>query len=217
MSSNHHGNKSWDTKSVWIFDLDGTMVDSMSHFADIASRVLQEYYHVSPEIAREQYRQTSGLPFVAQVEQLFPNHPRNAAAVHAYETAKELHYFMQPLFPDARAMLAALQQRNCIVAISSNNRQELIEGYLAQHQLHPDIVCGWTPHFAKGPDHFAHIAANTKHPSSAMVFVGDSLKDAATAASEGIDFVARVGTFTAEEFHAAHPHVAVVQQLTELL
>lgn len=209
--------QSWHDKTVWVFDFDGTLVDSMTHFADLAARVIAQYYGTAEAIAREQYRQTSGWPFVEQIERLYPGDPQNTTAVAAFESAKTASYFDRPLFPETRATIETLRARGCCVAISSNNIQSLVEAYCRAHALPVDIVCGWTPTFCKGPAHFTHIAAATDRSTDHFIFVGDSLKDARTAATYGIPFVARAGTFSAAEFQAQHPTVPVVHSLTELL
>lgn len=207
----------WFRKTVWVFDFDGTLVDSMTHFADLASDVIHHHYGTAFAEAREQYRQTSGLPFVEQIARLYPGDARNAAAVAAFETRKAATYFDCPLFPDVRTALHTLRHRDCCVAISSNNAQALVEQYLAAHELPVDIVCGWAPNFAKGRAHFAHIVTITEQTAAEILFIGDSLKDAREAAEHGIDFVGRAGTFTADEFRADYPALPVVRSLTELV
>lgn len=203
--------------AVWVFDFDGTLVDSMTYFADLAAQVIAQYYGTPEATAREQYRQTSGWPFVEQIERLYPGDPRNARAVATFEMAKAANYVDHPLFPETRTTVEALRAQGCCIAVSSNNLQALVESYCRTHNLRVDIVCGWTPTSCKGLAHFAHIAAATDRSTDQLIFVGDSLKDARTAATHGIPFVARAGTFSAAEFQAQHPAVPVVHSLTELL
>ncbi|MBI4365592.1 MAG: HAD family hydrolase [Deltaproteobacteria bacterium] len=205
----------WAHKDVWIFDFDGTLVDSMTHFTDLAERIIHEHLDVPPVRARELYRTTSGLPFIDQMEQCFPGDARNPAAVAAFEGAKRTTYLRQPLFPDTREALEVLRDRGRQVVISSNNSQALVEAYCRTHQLPARIVCGWRPGFAKGPAHFAHIAAVSGKDPAVMLFIGDSLKDAERARVHGLDFVARAGTFTAREFQTHFPSVPVVHSLLE--
>lgn len=204
-------------KTLWIFDFDGTLVDSMTHFTDLASTVMTQYYDMPERLAREQYRQTSGLPFHVQMEQLFPGDARNTVAVTAYETAKAADYLTMPPFPDVGPALDALRARGATIAVSSNNFQHLVEAYVAHHRLPADWVCGWRPDFAKGPAHFAYLLTATGHSREATCFVGDSLKDVRMAQAFGIDCVARIGTFTHEELRAADPDVHCVTTLGALV
>lgn len=208
---------SWYLKSLWIFDFDGTLVDSMGHFADLATDVIHDLYGTPRGIAREQYRQTSGLPFIEQVERIFPGDPRNRRAVVEYETAKAENYLEKKPFPEARYVLTELRERDCTVAISSNNMPHLVEAYCAEYEMPADIICGWSPGFAKGRAHFDHILSGNGRNLVVSVFVGDSLRDAGEAASFGMDFIARSGTFTADEMRERDPFMPVVDSLSELL
>ncbi|MBI2345390.1 MAG: HAD hydrolase-like protein [Deltaproteobacteria bacterium] len=204
-------------KSTWIFDFDGTLVDSMRQLTELAATILTRYYGTPDEEAREQYRQTSGLPFVQQVARLHPDRPENEAAVTEFERTKAERYLDRPLYPEVPSALCTLRSRGGWIAVSSSNGQSLVETYCARHNLPIDCICGWRPAFTKGAVHFGHILRQSSQPREAALFVGDSLRDAREATDHGIDFVARAGTFAAEEFHAVRADIPVIHSLTELL
>ena len=77
------------SKKVVVFDFDGTVVDSMDSFADIAADVMPRYYSISGEEAKRLYLETSGIPFFQQLEQLFPNNENNDKAAHDFEETKK--------------------------------------------------------------------------------------------------------------------------------
>lgn len=206
-----------NTTRVWIFDMDGTLVDSMGHFADLAGEVIHRHYGAPQATAREQYRQTSGLPFAEQLESLYPGNGTNPTAVTAFETAKAARYLTMTPFPEVPQVLGRLRERGCVVAVSSNNFQSLVETYATTHALPIDIVCGWRPGFAKGASHFLHVARVSGHDLASAAFVGDSLNDVSKAKAAGLDFIARTGTFAAAEFHTYDPTLPVIHSLEELL
>ena len=63
---------------VLLCDLDGTLIDSMPILADVATEVMEERFGTPRVLARELYLATCGLPFVKQLEEIFPEDPRNA-------------------------------------------------------------------------------------------------------------------------------------------
>src|SRR6478735_5503822 len=73
---------------VLLCDLDGTLIDSMPTLADLATEVMESTYGTPRMLARELYLATCGLPFVKQLEEIYPGDPRNAGASDAFEAAK---------------------------------------------------------------------------------------------------------------------------------
>lgn len=207
----------WPDKTVWIFDFDGTLLDSMTAFRQIGGRVLARFYDLSETTGEELYRQTSGLPFVQQLATLFPEHPHNALAVDAFENEKRAYYHQAAPFPETRDALAALKRRGHFVAISSNNFQAMVEEMVDQLALPVDLVCGFQDGFGKGHAHFMRVQQASGAQPEQMLFVGDSLHDARLAKHCGIDFAGRAGTFANEEFVTHFPDLPVVASLLELL
>lgn len=205
-------------KSVCVFDFDGTLVDSMGGFADLAGELISDSYDLSRGEAREAYLRTSGLPFFQQLEVLFPADARNAPIAAAFEARKQDGYFVRPFFEDVPPAIAGLQEQGLRAVVSSNNGQELVEAYLERRpEARFDLVLGFKDGFSKGKAHFEKVLAHFGLEASDMLFVGDSLHDAQQALEFGVDFVGRVGTFRKEQFQKVHPRAATVRGLDELM
>ncbi|MBI4211451.1 MAG: HAD family hydrolase [Deltaproteobacteria bacterium] len=205
-----------ETKKVVVFDLDGTLIDSMEDFADVASNVMPRFYPVSRETARQMYLDTSGKPFHHQLETLFPGHPSNADAAKAFEKEKKNNYLDKQLFQGAREMISHLRSKNIKVVVSSNNFQALVDQILDVRGIECDLVLGYQPNFEKGEPHFCKITETLQAERSEITFVGDSLHDAERAQAAGIDFIGKEGTFSSSDFQRRFPRVQVISDLTEL-
>jgi len=199
-----------------IFDFDGTLVDSMSAFADIAARVMPKRLPIDTATARKLYLETSGLPFFQQLEAIFPGDPANAATADEYEQAKLEGYFTEPLFDDAAETVAHLRTSGARTVVSSNNFQCLVNAFLWRHDINFDMVLGFTPGFDKGAPHFRYVEGAYRLPRHRLTFVGDSIKDGERARDYGIEFIGKAGTFTRAEFHAKLPGARVIEHLAEL-
>ncbi|HEX5033568.1 MAG TPA: HAD hydrolase-like protein, partial [bacterium] len=115
------------SKSVCVFDFDGTLVDSMSGFADLAAELMAEQFGLDRETARQDYLRTSGLPFFQQMETLRPGDSRNAEVAGRFEAAKQADYFERPYFSEVPAAIDELQEHGIRAVVSSNNGQEIVE------------------------------------------------------------------------------------------
>ncbi|MFH0800559.1 MAG: HAD hydrolase-like protein [Pseudomonadota bacterium] len=204
------------TSDVLVFDFDGTLVNSMEAFADIAAEVMPRRLPVDSAEARRLYLETSGLPFFQQLEALFPGDPANAATAQEFEKTKLAGYFREPLFEDAPETLAYLKGRGIRMAISSNNFQELVERYVNNAGLEFDMVMGFKENFEKGEDHFAAVERKFCVDRSSIAFVGDSIKDGERARDSGITFIGKEGTFTRHQFIEKFGDVKVIANLSEL-
>jgi phosphoglycolate phosphatase len=202
---------------VWIFDFDGTLVDSMGDLQRHAETTMMRFFDVPREQAAQSYRRTSGRPFAKQMEILFPRHPAQSEAIEAFEAIKDNYATWAVPFPEVSETIATLRRRGDFVAISSNNFRHHVEACLTAHAIAVDTVCGWNGTVGKGANHLAEIATASASPATTSCFVGDSLHDAELAHRFDLDFIGRTGTFSAAEFTAAFPSCTVIASLRELL
>jgi len=206
----------YSKKKVCVFDFDGTLVDSMGAFADIAADVMETHYRMPFDHARRRYLQTSGIPFFQQLDVIFPDGPNNSTLADEFEQRKLDGFFAEPYFPDVIETLEYLRTRQIATVVSSNNFQYNVDEFVAHNPAPFDHVLGFKEGFAKGRDHFCYLMKAESIDSGDIVFVGDSLKDGERALDSGVSFVGRTGTFGRDEFIQQFPSIAVVDSLLEL-
>lgn len=200
-----------------VFDLDGTLVDSMGDFTQVASQVLARHFGTTPEQSIADYRRTSGLPFVQQVGVLYPGHKNTDQAVNEFETLKLRQYDLAPLFPDVSAVFKELKQRGIKIAVSSNNHEHNVNGKVASVGLELDAVLGYRDGFSKGREHFDFLKSCYNLEPGELFFVGDSLHDCKMAHASEVPFAARLGTFLKDDFARLGLPFHAISNLTELL
>jgi phosphoglycolate phosphatase-like HAD superfamily hydrolase len=181
--------KSNQRPQLFVFDFDGTLVDTMQGFADIAADVMAKTHGVEFGWAREQYLDTSGVPFFQQLERIFPTHHQNTGAAAEFEERKLEGFFSERFDDDVRSTLTELQAAGFGVAVSSNNFQHLLDEFVARESISFSIVLGARENFFKGKDHFQHIEKQLGVGPHEIIFVGDSLMDAQRAHESGVRFV----------------------------
>lgn len=212
--------KKFDPKLI-CFDLDGTLVDTMQLYADVAAELLSARYEIDQAEARSQYLATCGLPFVRQVDLIVGKNPnRNSETVEIFEEKKLEATKDVRMASDDRAVLEALVKKGYLLAISSNNTQENVDRFIRQEKLQ-DLIQTYGLGFisgrhGKGEEHFSLLSEVTDTPRDRMLFVADGLKDAEIAQKCRVDFVGKLGTFRREDFEARGVS-CVVTHLKELL
>ncbi len=199
-----------------VFDFDGTLVDTMGEYADIAAAVMVEYYGADRSWAREKYMETSGVPFLQQLGVIYPGDDRNPQASEAFEHRKNVFFETFHVPDGTRRLVADLRARGYAVGVSSNNFQASLDRFVERERLSFSLVMGFREGFRKGEQHLRHAMEKTGCAMEEILLVGDSFHDAAVAAGNGIGFVARVGTFSVEAWKDKYPHVVAIGDLQEL-
>ena len=203
---------------AFLFDFDGTLVDTMSDFADIAGKVINEFHpEICYEKARMKYLETSGLPFFQQLEIILPGNLTNLQKAEIFEESKKENFFRNNFSDDVKNTITTLKKRGFIVGVSSNNYQQLIDEFIQQENLEFDVVMGYREGFEKGSNHFEYIMNLFSISRERLTFVGDSLKDAEKAAVNQIRFVGVCGIFSRKDFQKSDMGIITVENLTELL
>lgn len=204
------------TPKVLLCDLDGTLIDSMPTLGDLATDVMGEVYGTPRVLARELYVATCGLPFIRQLESIFPGDARNRGASDLFEGRKPERCDQIRMAPDVERALTELKGRGVAIVVSSNNGVQNVATFARNAGFAFDLVLGFGDGLAKGKPHIDRAAATFGVSRSEMLFVGDSLHDGEVAEAEGIPFVGLAGTFSYERFTLRFPHLPVMRRFAEL-
>jgi len=203
---------------AYLFDFDGTLVNTMSGFADIAARVINRFNPEIPvEKARARYLETSGNPFFQQLEIITPGDPANREKARIFEETKIEGFFNSTFTSDVRETINELRARGHIAGIASNNFQELIDRFVENEKLDFDIILGFRKGFEKGRAHFDYVREKFNLEKEDITFVGDSLKDAEKAFAYGLKFVGICGTFKRDDFLKIREDIVTIENIKELL
>lgn len=202
---------------VLLCDLDGTLIDTMPVLADLATEVMVGMYGIPRPLARELYLATCGLPFIAQLEDIFPGDSRNSTASELFEASKPARCNGARMPADTLAALLDLRARGVRIAVSSNNGRANVEAFAGNAAFQFDLVMGYGNGLSKGRPHVQMVERAFGVGRGEMLFIGDSLHDGEIALTEGLPFVGLAGTFSKESFLLRFPGAPVVYRFAELL
>ena len=210
---------SYPPPEMVLFDLDGTLVDTMFAFADLAAELMARDHGDEFDRARARYLGTSGVPFAHQLEIIHPGDSRNAAVSVEFERRKRALCERAPMGPRTVAALEALRALGVKLVLSSNTGQQFVDEFVAREGFAFDLALGFDADagLAKGRPHFERAATVLGVPAERAWFVGDSLKDGELARACGLTFFGRVGTFRAEDFEQHTPGTHTIGHVEELV
>ncbi len=211
-----HSLASLSTPRVLLCDLDGTLIDSMPTLADLATDVMGEIYGTPRVLARELYVATCGLPFIKQLDSIFPGDSRNRRASDLFEGRKPDRCNQIRMPVEVERTLTLLKSRGVAIVVSSNNGVENVATFARNAGFDFDLALGFGGGLAKGRPHIERAEARFDIDRSKMLFVGDSLHDGEVAEAEGIPFVGLAGTFSFERFSLRFPHFPIMRRFGEL-
>lgn len=180
------------TRAV-IFDLDGTLLDSLADIADAMNRVLAGLG--MPEHPRQAYRYMVGEGMATLVNRALPPERRNPDTQATALTAMREEYGRnwrnqtRP-YPQIPELLNELERRGITLAVLSNKPEEFtiqaVQQLLAPHQF--AIVRGARPDTPRKPDPTGALALanHLALPVAEVLYVGDSGIDMQTAKGAGM-------------------------------
>jgi phosphoglycolate phosphatase len=199
-----------------LFDLDGTLVDTMGEFADLAAEVMSARYGLARRNARKLYLQTSGVPFCQQLEVIFGACETNAVAADEFERRKHAIASAASMDEATRLALETLRARGVRLVVSSNGMQEHVDHFAARADGLFNLALGFGNGLGKGEPHIAEVIDRLGVSRAHLAFVGDSIRDGELAQSSGIRFIGRAGTFTRAEMQARFPEAPIVDHVAEI-
>lgn len=169
---------------VVAFDLDGTILDSIGRISQVAADVMFKAFGTPLEEARIHYLATTGMPFEAQLAQLYPEAPaaERATTARVFHTRKinEAYGAAEP-FPDVPRVLRRLSQAGWTLVISTGAEKEMADLILEREGLRywfEDVLGSGQ---GTKREHLAEYAR--RYPGRPLFLVGDSRFDMEAASS----------------------------------
>lgn len=206
-----------------IFDLDGTLLDSLDDLADSVNFALAHYG--LPQRSLDEVRSLLGNGVKALVRGALPEASDEDAFKAVYESfhANYLVHCMDKTrpYPGVLAALQRLRAEGYALAIVSNKLDEMVQRLSRRFFAScVDVAVGERPGIRRkpSPDGVRAVAEQLECPPGSIVYVGDSEVDIATAANAGVPCLSVLWGFRSREYLeqcAARHFVATPDELPE--
>mgnify|MGYP003381958011 CR=1 FL=1 len=207
-----------------IFDLDGTLLDTLEDIADSANAALTERGHAVHPVDAYRYFVGDGAPTL--MHRILPEGARTAteeaALLVRYKEIYAVRWNIKTAsYAGISGMLAALSARGLRLAVLSNKPHdataECVAGFL--NDIRFDIVQGQTAEFPKKPDPTGALAIARRFgvAASDCLYVGDTATDMQTAVRAGMIPVGALWGFRTADELTAHGARRLVSHPSELI
>ena len=180
-------------RGVVAFDLDGTLLDDLALISAVAASVLTQAFGTPEEEARIHYLATTGMPFEAQLAQLYPEAPpalRSSTARTFHQRKVTEAYAHAHPFAEVPKLLKVLHREHWTLVVTTGAETEMAELLLEREGLRYwfDEVLGSADGTKR--EHLAEY--RRRYPDVPMFLVGDSRFDMEAALSvPGVTPIAR--------------------------
>lgn len=211
------------TYSTYIFDLDGTLLDTLHDLASSVNYALQT--HGMPTHSVDAIRGFVGNGVRLLMERAVPDGAQNPQFEAAFATFRQ-HYMQHSLdttcpYPGIAEMLHQLKQRGCRLAVVSNKMMAATQD-LVRH-FFPEIEVAIGEHEAEGirkkpaPDTVFQALRQLGVGKEQAVYVGDSDVDLQTARNSGLPCISVLWGFRSRDFLLHHGATTFITHPSELL
>ena len=170
-------------RGVVLFDMDGTLIDSIGLISHVAADVLHRAFGTPGDEARIHYLATTGMPFEAQLAQLYPEVPKEerlaTARLFHHRKVQEAYAHAFP-FPDVPRMLRRLSSAGWTLVISTGAEREMADLILEREGIRywfEDVLGS-----GQGTKREHLTEYGRRYPGAPRYLVGDSRFDMEAAA-----------------------------------
>jgi len=217
-----------------IFDLDGTLIDSMQIHSVVFAEILAEM-GVNKDASRAHYLATSGEPlkdqFLGMLKEKEPNWQGDLdKLVEQFDQQLNAHAKSSSakadsmIYKDVMTCIPVLKQAGYILIVSSSGSPELVKGKLQRIGMLDqfELVLGSddSQGLVKGDSHFNLIKnkyhLKDKELKANAAFVGDGVYDIQIAKQAGLISISRIGTNDERTLEDANPDY-IIETLHDLV
>lgn len=193
-------------KTLVIFDLDGTLLNTIGDLAASCDEILRRRNMATYSL--DEYRAFIGNGVVRLVERVIPEELRNEEFIAELRKEFVTYYYENidthtVVYPQIMWLLEELKKRDIAVAVASNKFQDGVRKLVAKFfpKVRFETVLGQRPNIPlkPNPQIIRDIMLSTSYSADKILYVGDSGIDMETAKAAGVESVGVTWGFRSRE------------------
>ncbi|MCW8310450.1 MULTISPECIES: HAD family hydrolase [Sphingobacterium] len=207
-----------------IFDLDGTLLDTLQDLGDSCNTILQQYGYPVHELSA--YKKFVGNGVQKLIERALPEQARIESTITTLLSAFKRYYENKPVshtqpYTGIVPLLERLRSLGYLISVASNKYHEAVIPLMAQYfpNISFDLILGHRTGRPAKPD--PDIVLDTLHTLNIAkkdcYYVGDSSVDMDTAANAGVTAIGVTWGFREEDELRQHGADYIIHQPQQLL
>jgi pyrophosphatase PpaX len=198
---------------TWLFDFDGTLVDSVELILDSFRHATATVLGSVPD--DRVLMAGVGTPLREQMRSFDADHADELTTVYREHNALRHADLLRP-YPGVDAMLAGLRQRGCLLGIVTSKMRDAVElgmRYVPLGDFDVVVTCDDTDRHKPDPAPVLHALALLDAPAAGAVYVGDAPYDVRAGRAAGVATAAAMwgDTFPADVLRAERPDRELAQ------
>lgn len=205
--------------STWLFDLDGTLIDSNSAVVDCVKKTVEEVGgKVTDETA---LRASFGKGLMNTLAPWIPEGSLDRALAGYFKNFPEIVQKNLKLFDGVMELLELLKSRSIPMGVITGNVKFEADGIFERLQFghyFQTVMCADSIPFQKpSPEPVREALRRMKRPVGGAVFIGDSEHDISSGRLAGVATIGILGGSSKEERLRASKPDFIVQSIREVL
>lgn len=201
---------------VIVFDLDGTLVDSLGIKVKNAGKVWHAFYSINPKTTENTYRKYSGIPRQQLFKKMAMDFLNRNISQEEYNALSENFTKLniaslkkKSFSKETDLFLHKLKDSGAILAVSSSAAEEEVQKRLHNKRSLFTFILGSKEGFFKGKSHLEFIAKKTKQPLKNILFIGDESADLYLAREAGVKIALIANTYPSEKLQKLQPDILI--------
>lgn len=181
-----------------LFDFDGTVIDTMVYYAEIASKILKEECGLDQDFAKRLYLSTAGRDFPTQLKLMGISGEKANRAYKRFLEEKKLVLRKSEISRYAIELIEKLKAMGLVTAVSTNNECHLVRMVRGIERF-DEVLCFDGREYRKGLPHLLTLLGKYRLKEEEVLFIGDSDYDIEIYSKLGIRSLKTKGIFDEDE------------------